>query len=78
MCNGKCYVSKQLARSNQEQSTQNSQKITAPTIDVFLTTEEFKFFVSDISFAHSHSISTFCTDFYNSILYTNIFHPPLA
>jgi len=78
MCNGKCYVSQQLARSNQEQSAQNPQKVTAPTMDVFLMTEEFKFFVTKMSFVHSNSISTFCTDFYHSIFYTNIFHPPLA
>lgn len=78
MCNGKCYVSKQLAKSNTEQTTQNGQKINAPTIDVFLITEDFKFHLSDNNFINNNSISTFCTDFYNSILYKNIFHPPLA
>ncbi|AZB28413.1 hypothetical protein [Chryseobacterium balustinum] len=35
MCNGKCYVSKELTKTNQEQTTQNGHKISVPSIDVF-------------------------------------------
>ncbi|WP_404986283.1 hypothetical protein ACI513_04010 [Chryseobacterium sp. M5] len=77
MCNGKCYVSKELSKNNNEQTTQNGQKISVPTIDIFLVTEDFKFINSEFKNSHRQSISTFYTDFYNSQHQSKIFHPPL-
>lgn len=76
MCKGKCYVSKELNKNNQEQTTQNSHKISVPTIDVFMVAEDFKFTHSDIDSIHLESISTFFTISYYSEYYSKIFHPP--
>lgn len=78
MCNGKCYVSKELSKNNNEQTTQNGQKISVPTIDIFLVTEDFKFNNSEFKNSHRQTISTFYTDFYNSQYQSKIFHPPLV
>lgn len=77
MCNGKCYVSKELSKNNNEQTTQNGQKISVHTIDIFLVTEDFKFINSEFKNIHRKSISTFYADFYNSQHQSKIFHPPL-
>ncbi|WP_315054876.1 hypothetical protein [Chryseobacterium indoltheticum] len=76
MCNGKCYVSKELTKTNQEQTTQNGHKISVPSIDAFLVAEDFKFTHSDIDSVHQESISTFCTDPYHSEYHSKIFRPP--
>lgn len=77
-CNGKCYLTKELSKINQEQTTQNGHKISLPSIDVFLVAEDFKFAHSDIDTNIQVSISTFCTNSYYSEYHSKIFHPPSA
>ena len=77
MCNGKCYVRKELTKANQEQTTQNGHKIPVPSLDVFLVAEDFKFAHADIDSIDQESISTFCMNSCYAEYHPKIFHPPL-
>ncbi|EJL76206.1 hypothetical protein [Chryseobacterium populi] len=75
-CKGKCYVAKELAKT--EKQSNNSRTIKISVLDVFLSNEI-------LSFSHKHEsdilIKTLNIGYFNfhlSEYSTRIFHPPLA
>ncbi len=78
LCKGKCYLSKELAKTTQEQGNKSSQKVNLNSIDVFIINEEFDDSFILTSRLLRENISTFNTEFYNSIIYSKLFRPPLV
>jgi hypothetical protein len=75
-CKGKCYVEKELAKT--EKQSNNNQNIKISGLDVFLSNEILSFSSknqSDISVKNSNSDYI---DFHTSEYFSRIFHPPLA
>ncbi|WEK69157.1 MAG: hypothetical protein P0Y62_15055 [Candidatus Chryseobacterium colombiense] len=75
-CKGKCYVEKELAKT--EKQSNNSQNIKINGLDVFLFQEILSFsdknqFDIPIKKSNSHDVG-----FYPSEYFTRIFHPPLV
>lgn len=77
MCNGKCYLSKELSKSNQEQGS-NGRKIVIASCDAFLINPVFKLNLSTIYLHKNTKINNSYVDFYRPIFYSNIFRPPLV
>ncbi len=78
LCKGKCYLSKELAKTTQEQGNKSSQKLNLNSIDIFVITEEFSDSFILISKFFRENISVFNTDSYTSIIYSKLFRPPLV
>ncbi|WP_157761449.1 hypothetical protein [Chryseobacterium camelliae] len=76
-CNGKCYVFRQIAETGREHDTRDGRKILFPYIDVFIAEEGICYFCG-IAGTDDRSISTFYSVRYLPILYSDIFHPPVA
>ncbi|WP_262152751.1 hypothetical protein [Chryseobacterium foetidum] len=76
LCKGKCYLTKELAKTAQGQVNKSSQKINLNSIDVFVIIEEFNDSFTLISQLLRENISVFNTDSYNSIIYNKLFRPP--
>jgi hypothetical protein len=75
-CKGKCYVEKELAKT--EKQSNNSQTIKISGLDVFLSNEILSFSDKnqfDIPIKNSNSAYI---NFHTSEYYSRIFHPPLA
>lgn len=75
-CKGKCYVEKELAKT--EKQSNNNQNIKIAGLDVFLFNEIFSFSdksQSDISVKNPNSDYI---NFHPSEYFFRIFHPPLA
>ncbi|MDR6405314.1 MULTISPECIES: hypothetical protein [Chryseobacterium] len=75
-CKGKCYVEKELAKT--EKQSNNNQTIKITGLDVFLSNEVLFFsnaILSDISLKSLHSDYI---NFHTSDYFSKIFHPPLA
>jgi hypothetical protein len=75
-CKGKCYVEKELSKTEKQSNTNQNIKITG--LDVFVSNEILSFSaktLSDLGIQdpHSHPI-----DFHISEYFSRIFHPPLA
>ncbi|WP_419870819.1 hypothetical protein [Chryseobacterium sp. CT-SW4] len=72
-CNGKCYLAKEMAKTNEE----NSANMTAgfKFIDVFLGTESL-LFTNDTSTLSFTEKNFFYTDSYIYLLYTRVSKPP--
>ncbi|MDQ1095216.1 MULTISPECIES: hypothetical protein [Chryseobacterium] len=77
MCNGKCYVFRQLAKNGREQASQDSRKTVFPYVDVFVA-EEGMFSFCGTADMDDRAVTIFCEDCYLPLLYSRIFHPPLA
>jgi len=74
-CKGKCYVAKELAKT--EKQSNNNQNMKIAGLDVFLSHEILSFsdknqFDIPIKKSNSHYI-----DFHSSEYFSRIFHPPL-
>ncbi|HAY3550375.1 hypothetical protein KRE40_13510 [Elizabethkingia meningoseptica] len=77
LCNGKCYLVKELAKTSDTMPKQENQKISIGFIDVFISGVEYK--IQDITHYISKRIkpNTSYTTFYNFLIESKIFHPPL-
>ncbi|MCJ8152505.1 hypothetical protein MKJ01_01870 [Chryseobacterium sp. SSA4.19] len=75
-CKGKCYVEKELAKTEKQSNTNQNIKITG--LDVFLSNEVLSF-TDKMSSDHviQNSVSDH-NDFYKSDYFSRIFHPPLV
>jgi hypothetical protein len=78
MCNGKCYLSKELVKTTQEQGNKSPQKISLNSIDNFIINESLDESFILKSGALKNSVSSFYTNIYNLLLYNQFFHPPLV
>lgn len=77
MCNGKCYLAKELSKTEKQQSQQNK-TVKISMIDAFIPKEiisftnfQNKYYISDVNFSE-YQIH------YHSHYFTDIFHPPLV
>lgn len=73
-CNGKCYVTKELAKSSQEDSSKTKNQ-TQKIIDFYIPTE-----ISEIQFLEKEfftKISFIYKKDYAYLFLTHIFHPPI-
>lgn len=77
MCNGKCYLSKELARSSQTTSKTESTKIVTNILDSFVDQETFNFNLFQFSRLGSFEKVFFQPQFYSSSFTVKVFHPPL-
>ncbi len=77
LCNGKCYLKKELGKVSENQAKNNSQISISGFTDTFIINESFVFFSIIKSFSEKEN-SIFDFDFsYRFNLFANIFHPPL-
>ncbi|SHL62622.1 hypothetical protein [Chryseobacterium carnipullorum] len=75
-CKGKCYVSKELAKT--EKQSNNSQVIKISVLDVFVSHDTLSFLGQRESDAEAKAIhSDYIVD-HTSEYFSRIFHPPLA
>ena len=78
LCKGKCYLSKELSKTTQEQENKSNPKINVNSIDVFILANEFdNSFILRLKLL-KENISIFNTEFHTSIIYSKLFRPPLV
>ncbi|MEG2077347.1 hypothetical protein SAMN05421796_101522 [Chryseobacterium piscicola] len=75
-CKGKCFVKKELAKT--EKQSNNSQNIKIPGLDIFLSLDVFAFSDHSQSYIKLEKYNPYNTDFYTSDYFSKIFHPPLV
>ncbi|MBV6879147.1 hypothetical protein NG800_006330 [Epilithonimonas ginsengisoli] len=78
LCNGKCYLKKEIAKTSTDQSKNDSRISISGFTDIFVINENFEFFtITDYNYESSNFNSEL--DFsYKFNLFSNIFHPPLV
>ncbi|PIF43374.1 hypothetical protein CLU96_0282 [Chryseobacterium sp. 52] len=75
-CKGKCYVSKELAKT--ERQSNNSQVIKISVLDVFLSHDTLVFLNKKESDVEAKTLHSDYLTFHTSEYFSRIFHPPLA
>jgi len=75
-CKGKCFVKKELAKSEKQSS--NSQNVNISGLDVFLSNEIISFSDQSPSEVQLKNPNSDYTDSHTSEYSSRIFHPPLA
>lgn len=75
-CKGKCFVKKELAKT--EKQSNNSQNIKISGLDVFLSNEILAFSNIDIAYLQVEKPNSNGIHLYTSEYFFRIFHPPLA
>ncbi|MCW3162141.1 hypothetical protein [Chryseobacterium oryctis] len=74
-CKGKCYVGKELAKTEKQSNNNQTVKITG--LDVFLSNDILSF-LNNKSFDVVKNLHSEFIDFHTSEFFSRIFHPPLA
>jgi len=74
-CKGKCYVEKELAKT--EKQSNGSQTIKIAGLDVFLSNEILSFSSKNILERSVESMGSNYFDFHTTEYFSRIFHPPL-
>lgn len=77
LCNGKCYLVKELAKTSESIPKQNNLKISSGFTDVFLTDQIFTFNFPRKYFTEQIEPSSFYNSFYHFLACSDVFHPPL-
>ncbi|WP_326981934.1 hypothetical protein VUJ46_17105 [Chryseobacterium sp. MYb264] len=75
-CKGKCYVEKELAKS--EKQSNNTQNIKIAGLDVFLSNEILSFSTKIQTEVPEKHPNSFKEHFFVSEYFNRIFHPPLS
>ncbi|MBB6371705.1 hypothetical protein [Chryseobacterium shigense] len=75
-CKGKCYVSKELAKTEKQSS--NSQVMKISVLDVFVTHETLSFSAHKSYDLESQSVNSRDVIDHSSDYFSRIFHPPLS
>ncbi|MGO4708358.1 hypothetical protein AB4Y90_04400 [Chryseobacterium sp. 2TAF14] len=75
-CKGKCYVGKELAKT--EKQSNNSQNVKIAGLDVFLSHEILSFSEFSQSNIQLKNPNSDYIDSYTSEYFSRIFHPPLV
>lgn len=78
MCNGKCYLSKELAKNNQSSNKSESTKIVTNILDSFVDQDNFNFNLFQLPRLGSFEKVFFQPQFYSSSFTVKVFHPPLV
>jgi len=77
LCKGKCYLKKELSKTSEQSSKNDSRISTSGFIDTFIIDENFIFFtIINYNSEKSNSISDINFS-YRFNLFSDIFHPPL-
>ncbi|KMQ66227.1 hypothetical protein ACM46_01330 [Chryseobacterium angstadtii] len=75
-CKGKCYIGKELAKT--EKQTNNSQVIKISVLDVFVSGDTLLSFILKDSDAEAQIMHSEYTIHHTSDYFSRIFHPPLV
>ncbi|WP_228400911.1 hypothetical protein [Chryseobacterium taichungense] len=75
-CKGKCYVAKELAKTEKQSS--NNQNIKIGSLDVFISHEILSFTAENPFSSHLKNPLPDYTRFGTSEYFSGVFHPPLA
>lgn len=75
-CKGKCFVKKELAKT--EKQSNNSQNIKITGLDAFLSHEILSFSNQSPSEIQLKNLNSDYTDSHTSEYFSRIFHPPLS
>ncbi|MCL1667218.1 hypothetical protein M2T82_03990 [Elizabethkingia ursingii] len=78
LCNGKCYLEKELAKTSENTPKQNNLKISPDFTDAFVADQIFKFDFFTEYFAEKDKLNSFYSSFYQFLAGSDVFHPPLA
>lgn len=78
LCNGKCYLAKELAKTSENTPKQNNLKISPDFTDAFVADQIFKFDFSTEYFAEKDKLNSFYSSFYHFLAGSDVFHPPLV
>lgn len=77
-CNGKCYLSKELAKTTDTFPKQDNSKINIQILaDSFVASDIFSFSELNIGFNEKPKQNSYLALCYHFSLNSNIFHPPL-
>ncbi|WP_312389361.1 hypothetical protein [Chryseobacterium sp.] len=75
-CKGKCYVEKELAKT--EKQSNNTQNVKIAGLDVFLSNEILSFSTKIQTEVPEKNPNSFDDNFHSSEYFNRIFHPPLS
>lgn len=78
LCNGKCYLKKEIAKTSTEQSKNDSRIRISGFTDTFIINENFTFVKIINDYSESFIFNSELNFSYKFNLFSNIFHPPLA
>ncbi|WP_317164542.1 hypothetical protein [Chryseobacterium sp. POL2] len=79
MCNGKCYLSKELAKTTDNIPKQDNSKINITLlVDSFVVRDIFSFSQLNIGINETPKQNSYLALFYNFSISSSIFHPPLV
>jgi len=77
LCNGKCYLVKEMAKTSENTPKQSNLKISSGFTDAFVADQIFKFDFSTEYFTEKDKPSPFYKSFYHFLVGSDVFHPPL-
>lgn len=77
LCNGKCYLKKEIAKTSTDQSKNDSRINISGLADTFIINETFVFSSKDFNQIENPKINSEFSATYNFSLLSKIFHPPL-
>jgi hypothetical protein len=75
-CKGKCYVAKELAKTEKQSNTNQTIKISG--LDVFISHEVLSFSDNNLFDVLNKKSESDYLNFHTSEYFSKIFHPPLA
>jgi len=78
LCNGKCYLKKELSKTTGGESKNNSRINISALADTFIINETFVFSSNDFNHIENLKINSEFSTTYNFSLLSKIFHPPLV
>lgn len=78
LCNGKCYLKKEIAKTATDQSKTDSRINISALADTFIINETFAFSSNDFNTIENLRINSEFSTSYNFSLFSKIFHPPLV
>ena len=78
LCNGKCYLKKEIAKTSTDQSKNDSRINISALGDTFIINETFVFSSKDFNQIENPKINSEFSATYNFSLFSKIFHPPLV
>lgn len=78
LCNGKCYLKKELSKTAGGESKNNSRIKVSALADTFIIYETFVFLSNDFNHIENLKINSEFSTAYNFSIFSKIFHPPLV
>ncbi|KFC23266.1 hypothetical protein [Epilithonimonas lactis] len=78
LCNGKCYLKKEIAKTSTDQSKNDSRINICALADIFIINDAFVFSSNDFNIKENLKINSEFSNSYNFSLFSKIFHPPLV